>query len=202
MFNLLLDYINYIRKIDPAAKSNLEILLCYPGLHAIMLHRVANYVYNYSTMVGRCISQLNRFITGIEIHPAAKIGKNVFIDHGMGVVIGETTEVGDCCVLYQGVVLGGINSEPGKRHPTLGKNVVVGAGAILLGPIIVGDYAKVGAGSVLLNNVNVGETVVGVPAIPTTNKGTTILDHDGIINPIIAKITLLEQRIIQLEGNK
>ena len=202
MFNLLLDYINYIRKIDPAAKSNLEILLCYPGLHAILLHRLSNYVYNYSTIVGRCISQLNRFITGIEIHPAAKIGKNVFIDHGMGVVIGETSEVGDCCVLYQGVVLGGINSATGKRHPTLGKNVIVGAGAILLGPINVGDYAKVGAGSVLLDNVNVGETVVGVPAIPTVNKGIDKLDHDGIINPIIAKITLLEQRINQLEGNK
>lgn len=149
---------------DPAARSRWEILFLYPGFHALLAHRVNHVLWRAGLrFLARALSQVVRFFTGIEIHPAAKIGRRVVIDHGMGVVIGETAEVGDDCVLYQGVTLGGTGKEKGKRHPTLGRGVLVGAGAKVLGAITVGDYAKIGAGAVVLRNVPPHATVVGVP---------------------------------------
>ncbi len=151
-------------KRDPAARSRLEVIVCYPGVHALLLHRIARGLHDLG--IGfwpRLISHLGRFLTGIEIHPAAQIGSGVFIDHGMGVVIGETAIVGEGCTLYQGVTLGGTGKETGKRHPTLGRNVIVGAGAKVLGNIRIGDDARVGAGSVVLKDVPGDATVVGIP---------------------------------------
>ncbi len=149
---------------DPAAKNLLEVLTAYPGLHALWIHRVAHYFYGKSLFtLARIISHLNRFITGIEIHPGAAIGRRVFIDHGMGIVIGETAEVGDECLLYKGVVLGGTSTEKKKRHPTLHKGVVVGSNACILGAITVGEGAMIGSGSVVVRDVPEGATVVGVP---------------------------------------
>ncbi|WP_445300079.1 serine O-acetyltransferase [Microcoleus sp. D3_18_C4] len=149
---------------DPAARNWLEVLFCYPGLQALFLHRIANWLYSAGLpFVPRLISQLSRFLTGIEIHPGAKIGKGVFIDHGMGVVIGETAIVGDYAVIYQGATLGGTGKEIGKRHPTLGENVVVGAGAKVLGNIQIGNNVRIGAGSVVLRDVPSDCTVVGIP---------------------------------------
>ncbi len=148
---------------DPAARSWLEVLLCYPGLHAIWFHRAAHRLYAWRLyLLARLVSHLSRFLTGIEIHPGAKIGRAVAIDHGMGIVIGETAEIGEGCLLYQGCVLGGTSLSRGKRHPTLGKNVVVGASAILLGPIHIGDGAKIGAGALILQDVKPNATVVGI----------------------------------------
>ncbi len=148
---------------DPAARSWMEVLLCYPGLHAIWFHRIAHTLYTWKRyLLARMVSHLSRFLTGIEIHPGAKFGHGVAIDHGMGIVIGETAEIGDGCLLYQGCVLGGTSLSKGKRHPTLGKDIVVGASAILLGPIHIGDGAKIGAGALVLQDVPTGETVVGV----------------------------------------
>lgn len=154
MFRALGEYIATIKREDPAAKNALEILLCYPGLHAVLMHRVAHFLYTHRWYVlARLISHIARFLTGIEIHPGAQIGRRLFIDHGMGTVIGETAEIGDDVLLYQGVTLGGTGFECGKRHPTLGNNVVVGTGAAVLGAITLGDYVKVGAGSVVVHNV-------------------------------------------------
>ncbi len=150
---------------DPAAKSILEVLFCYPGLHALILHRIAhklNYWHLY--FIARCISNFSRFLTGIEIHPNARIGRRFFIDHGMGVVIGETTIIGDDVLLYQGVTLGGTGKEHGKRHPTLANNIVVGSGAKILGNIEIGSNSRIGAGSVVIDSVPENSTVVGVPA--------------------------------------
>jgi len=148
---------------DPAARSWLEVLLCYPGLHAIWIHRPSHFLYKRKLyLLARIISHIGRFLTGIEIHPGAKFGRGVAIDHGMGIVIGETAEVGDGCLLYQGCVLGGTSLSKGKRHPTLGKNVVVGASAILLGPIHIGEGAKIGAGALVLQDVPPNTTVVGI----------------------------------------
>src|SRR5258705_2975334 len=151
MFRTIREQIETIFREDPAAKSVLEIILCYPGFHAILLHRFAHMLYNANIpLVPRVISQMSRFFTGIEIHPGAKIGRRFFIDHGMGVVIGETAEIGDDVLIYQGVTLGGTGKEKGKRHPTIGNNVVVGGGAKVLGNITIGDYVKIGAGSVVV----------------------------------------------------
>ena len=154
-----------IRERDPAARSTLEILLCYPGLHAIWIHKVSRWFWQHNLrLLGRFTSHLGRFVTGIEIHPGAKLGSCVFIDHGMGVVIGETAEVGDGCTIYQGVTLGGTSLERGaKRHPTLGQGVVVGGGAKILGGFTVGDNARIGANSVVVKAVPAGATVVGIP---------------------------------------
>ena len=153
------------RAQDPAARSVLEILLLYPGVHAVWLYRLAHWLWRYNRLfLGRLVSHINRWLTDVEIHPGAKIGRRVFIDHGMGIVIGETTEVGDDVLIYSGVVLGGTSLEKVKRHPTIGNNVIVGAGAIVLGPITVGDNAKIGAGSVVVRPVPAGATVVGVAA--------------------------------------
>jgi len=187
----------------------LEVLTCYPGLHAIWIHRVAHLLWRARLrLLARFISHLGRFLTGIEIHPGAKIGRRVFIDHGAGVVIGETSEIGDDVVLYQGVVLGGTSMEKKKRHPTIGHNVVVGAGAILLGAVDIADGAKVGAGSVVVHSVPVGTTVVGIPARPveTRTKLDLDLDHGKLPDPIAEAIrTVLDEqqklrdRIAQLE---
>jgi serine O-acetyltransferase len=161
----LAEEIQAIRERDPAARSNLEVLLAYPGLHAIEIHRVAHWLYRRQLpLLGRLVSHLNRFLTGIEIHPGATIGRRVFIDHGMGVVIGETAVVGDDVTLYQGVTLGGTGKETGKRHPTLGNGVVVGVGAKILGAVTIGEQAKIGGGAVVTRDVPPHTTAVGVPA--------------------------------------
>ncbi|MFA7666003.1 MAG: serine O-acetyltransferase [Burkholderiaceae bacterium] len=165
MFERLREDIANIVEKDPAARSTLEVLLCYPGLHAVLLHRVAHYLWGAGLRVpARWVSHLARFLTGIEIHPGARIGRRVFIDHGMGVVIGETAEVGDGCTIYQGVTLGGTSLNGGKRHPTLEENVVVGAGAQVLGPFTIGAGAGIGSNSVVLKPVPAGATAVGIPA--------------------------------------
>lgn len=157
--------IRAIRERDPAARSTLEVILCYPGLHALIFHRIASWLWHHQLkLLGRCVSHLARFLTGIEIHPGATIGRRVFIDHGMGVVIGETAVVGDDCTLYQGVTLGGTGKQRGKRHPTLGNGVIVGVGAKILGAVTIGDGAKIGAGAVVLRDVPPHTTAVGVPA--------------------------------------
>jgi serine O-acetyltransferase len=153
---------------DPAAKSIWEVLLCYPGLHAIMNHRFAHFLYKHKLfLLARISSQISRFFTGIEIHPGALIGKRFFIDHGMGIVIGETTEIGDDVTMYQGATLGGTGKDKGKRHPTVGNNVTIGAGAKVLGPITIGDNSKIGAGAVVLKSLSANITAVGIPAQET-----------------------------------
>jgi serine O-acetyltransferase len=182
MFAALREHIQTIRREDPAARNGLEILLCYPGLHAVLAHRVSHWFYQRRWFVaGRLISQFARFLTGIEIHPGATIGRRLFVDHGMGVVIGETAELGDDILLYQGVTLGGTGLERGKRHPTLGNGVVVGAGAKVLGNIVLGDRVKVGAGSVVVHSVPAEATVVGIPArIVKSRSKVGPLDHDRV----------------------
>ena len=161
--DLYLDAKN-IREKDPAARNVLEVMILYQGFHILVYHRIANFLYRHKLyFLARLISQIGRFFTGIEIHPGAKIGKRLFIDHGMGIVIGETAEVGDNCTIYHQVTLGGTGKDVLKRHPTVGNNVIIGAGSKLLGPITIGDNVKVGAGAVVLKNVESNATVVGVP---------------------------------------
>ena len=165
MFHSIRDQIVSMKKRDPAARSFLEIILCYPGLHALFFHRVAHVLWNYKLyLIARFVSHISRFLTAIEIHPAAKIGKRFFIDHGVGVVIGETAEVGDDVFIYHQVTLGATTSKKIKRHPTIGDGVIIGAGAKLLGPINVGKEAKIGANSVVVNDVPPRATMVGIPA--------------------------------------
>ncbi len=160
---------------DPAARSKLEVLVCYSGLHAVLLHRVAHWLWERELrLMARFVSQMNRLVTGIEVHPAARIGAGFFVDHGMGVVIGETSDIGENVTLYQGVTLGGTGKETGKRHPTLGDNVVVGVGVSILGAIEVGDNSVVGAGSVVLRDVPRDTTVVGVPARVVRRQGKRV----------------------------
>lgn len=185
---------------DPAARSIVEVIFCYPGLHALLLHRVAHYLYRAGLVIlPRLISQLNRFLTGIEIHPGARVGEGFFIDHGMGVVIGETAEIGHNVTLYQGVTLGGTGKEKGKRHPTIGNNVVVGAGAKVLGPVQVGDNAKVGSGSVVLTNVPPGTTVVGIPGRAVNFNGQRVphlhLDHHKLPDPVLEMFQEMQRQI-------
>jgi serine O-acetyltransferase len=165
MFKRLADDIQAVAERDPAARSRLEVLLCYPGLHAIMFHRVAHRLWRRGWLVSaRFLSQIARWLTGIEIHPGAELGRRLLIDHGMGVVIGETAIVGDNVTLYQQVTLGGVSLHPGKRHPTVEDDVVIGAGAAVLGPITIGKAARVGSNAVVLKDVPAGATVVGIPA--------------------------------------
>jgi serine O-acetyltransferase len=165
MFSHIREDIRCVFDRDPAARTVLEVLTCYPGVHALVLHRFSHRLWRWKLRwLARLSSHIARFLTGIEIHPGATIGRRVFIDHGMGVVIGETAEIGDDCTLYHGVTLGGVSWNKGKRHPTLGKGVVVGAGAKILGPFVVGDGAKVGSNSVVVKAVPAGATVVGIPA--------------------------------------
>ena len=173
---------------DPAARSKVEVLLCYPGLHALWSHRIAHGFYNRRMyFLARLISHVCRFFTQIEIHPGARIGRHFFIDHGAGVVIGETTDIGDNVLIYQGVVLGGTSLEKKKRHPTIGNEVVIGAGAVLLGPIIVGDGAKIGAGSVVIHDVPPEKTVVGVPARVAGEHAHLLVDleHANLQDPVL-----------------
>lgn len=189
---------------DPAAKSFLEIVILYQGLHALVSYRLAHIFYNlHFFFLARFISQVARFFTGIEIHPGAKIGKRFFIDHGMGVVIGETTVIGDNVLLYQGVTLGGTGLEKGKRHPTIGNNVVIGTGAKVLGNITVGDNSYIGANAVVIKDVPPDSTVVGVPGRITKQDGKKIeisLDHIHVLDPIMQSIEELEKRIDKLEN--
>jgi serine O-acetyltransferase len=197
---------------DPAAVNWLEVLFCYPGFHALCLHRLAHWLYHRKiSLIPRLISHIGRFISGIEIHPAAQIGKGVFIDHGMGVVIGETAIVGDYTLIYQGVTLGGTGKESGKRHPTIGKNVVIGAGASVLGNIQIGDRVRVGAGSVVLHSVSSGCTVVGIPGHPISRKDVNLspLEHGKlpdveatIICSLVQRVEILEQQLQNLNQNQ
>lgn len=191
------------QKRDPAAKSFLEVLLLYQGLHALISHRIAHFFYgSHFFLLARLISQFSRHLTGIEIHPGAQIGKRFFIDHGMGVIIGETAVIGDDVLLYQGVTLGGTGLYKGKRHPTIGNNVVIGAGAKILGNITVGDNAYIGANAVVIKDVPNNSTVVGVPGRITKQEGKKIdvdLDHIHIIDPILQNLEELEKRIEKLE---
>ena len=194
-----------IRERDPAARGPLEILLCYPGFQAISLHRLSHRLWRSRLplkLPARLLSQLGRGLTGVEIHPGATIGRGVFIDHGMGVVIGETSEIGDRCLLYQGVTLGGTGKDHGKRHPTLAKNVVVGAGAKVLGAITVGANTRIGAGSVVVRNVEQNCTEVGVPGRVIHQSGVRInpLAHSALPDAEANVIRNLMERIDQLEN--
>lgn len=196
--------IESVKRRDPAARSTIEILLTYSGLHAILMYRAAHWFHTKKLFtVARCISQFARFLTGIEIHPGAKIGKGFFIDHGAGVVIGETTEIGDNCLVYQGVTLGGTGKEKGKRHPTLGNNVMVGSGARVLGPFKVGDNAKIAANAVVLEEVPANCTAVGVPARIVKRNGKKVtacdLDQVHIPDPVAQELCAHLMRIEKLE---
>ena len=198
--------IKQAQKRDPAAKGFLEILILYQGLHALVNYRIAHFFYNIKLFfLARMISQFARFMTGIEIHPGAKIGKRFFVDHGMGVVIGETAVIGDDVLLYQGVTLGGTGLEKGKRHPTIGNNVVIGAGAKILGNITIGDNSYIGANAVVIKDVPAYSTVVGVPGRITKQDGKKIdisLDHSHVLDPIMQSIEELEKKVENLEKEK
>lgn len=204
------DDINAIFEKDPAARSRIEVLFCYPGLHALLFHRIAHRLWSRQWFFSaRFLSHFSRFLTGVEIHPGAVIGRRVVIDHGMGVVIGETAEVGDDVLIYMGVVLGGTTLSRGKRHPTLGNGVVVGSGASILGPVIIGSYAKIGAGSVVVRDVPPGATVVGVPGRIAGLERYTAQDdiRDNampdptlrVISRLLERQNYLEDRIAGLE---
>lgn len=216
MFGALKKYISSIMKRDPAARSKLEIILCYPGLHAVLMHRVAHFFYRHGMfLIARLISHFSRFCTGIEIHPGAKIGEGLFIDHGGGVVIGETAEIGRHVTVYQGVTLGGTGKEKEKRHPTIGDNVVISTGAKVLGSFTVGNNSRIGAGSVVLKEVPPDSTVVGVPGkvvarnvqkVMLIDEDDVDLRHDLLPDPVAEMISgmqehidLLEKRIAALE---
>lgn len=192
---------------DPAVTSALEVILCYSGFHAIIMHRIAHKLYNMRLfLLARFISQVSRFFTLIEIHPGAKIGEGFFIDHGAGVVIGETTEIGDNVTIYQGVTLGGTGKDKGKRHPTIGSNVVISAGAKVLGSFTVGENVKIGAGSVVLKEVPPNCTVVGVPgrvvskeAVAAEGMSLIDLDHNKLPDPIAEVLINMQKRIEELE---
>ena len=198
------DDIDAICERDPAARGRTEVLLLYSGLHAILMHKIAHFLHKHNLKFSaRAISQFAKFLTGIEIHPGAKIGRGVFIDHGAGVVIGETAEVGDNCTIYQGVTLGGTGKETGKRHPTLGEGVMVGAGAKLLGGFKVGAGSKIAAGAVVLSEVPENSTAVGIPAHVVRRDGTRIkddLDQVHIPDPVENEIAVLSERIAKLEA--
>ncbi len=213
MFDHIKEDINAAFHNDPAARSKLEVALCYPGIHALWLHRISHSLWKSGwTLLARFISHCNRFLTGIEIHPAAVIGRGVFIDHGMGVVIGETAVVGDGCLIYKGVVLGGTTTEKTKRHPNLGKKVTVGSNACVLGNITIGDCARIGSGSVVTKDVPPHATVVGVPGRVIKQlkrkESDVMLDHGELPDPIAEAIRivlkenrLLKQRVQKLEEN-
>ncbi len=207
-FSTLKRDIEVVFERDPAARSVLEVVLCYPGFHAIVFHRIAHYFYCHRFfLIARLISHISRFLTGIEIHPGARIGTGFFIDHGSGVVIGETTEIGDNVTIYQGVTLGGTGKQKGKRHPTIGNNVVISAGAKVLGSFTVGDNSKIGAGSVVLKSVPPNSTVVGVPGRLVIRDGAKVedgrvevdLEHHLLPDPIADTLAALQEKIQELE---
>ncbi len=211
MFRRIGEDIRTVFVKDPAARNLLEVIFCYPGLHAIWSHRIAHFFWRLKIVfIGRFISHINRWVTGIEIHPGAKIGKRFFIDHGMGVVIGETSEIGDDVLMYQGVALGGTTLEKKKRHPTIGNNVIMGAGAIILGAINIGDGARIGAGSVIIHDIPPKATAVGVPGrigMGFSAKEIETLQHGKLPDPVadairfvVKKQERLEERIKELES--
>lgn len=203
----LTETVRAYRERDPAARSNLEVLLCYPGLHSLGFHAVARFFWQHKWyLAGRYVSNLGRFFTGIEIHPGAKIGRRLIIDHGLGVVIGETAEIGDDVYIYHQVTLGGTSSEHGKRHPTIGNNVIIGAGAKVLGAIEIGDGARIGANAVVVAPVPAGTTVVGIPARPVDRNeakprfeayGTPV---DPCLDPLLHEVDLLRSELTDLEN--
>jgi serine O-acetyltransferase len=185
LFSRLHEDIAVVLERDPAARSALEVLLCYPGLHAVLIHRMAHWCWLAGLkLLARFISHCGRFLTGIEIHPGAVLGRRVFFDHGMGIVIGGTAEIGDDCTLYQGVTLGGTSLQPGKRHPTLGRGVVVGSGAKILGSFRVGDGAKIGSNAVVVKEVPPDATVVGIPGRVVEGSAGSVGFHPYAVNPI------------------
>ena len=196
--------VNAVRERDPAARSNLEVLLLYSGVHALIAHRIAHGLYlREHYLSARAISQISRAITGIEIHPGATIGKGLMIDHGMGVVIGETAEIGDNCTIYQGVTLGGTGKDVGKRHPTLGNNVLVGAGAKVLGPFKIGDNVKIAANAVVLEEIPEQSTAVGIPAKVVRRQGVKVandLDQIHIPDPVAQELKRLEAKLSELQA--
>ena len=201
MFKRLIEDVNAVRERDPAAKSFWEVFFLYPGVKAIRMHRRANFYYRHNLMfLARLVSQRAVRKTGIEIHPGATIGRRLVIDHGTGVVIGETTESGDDVLIYQGVTLGGTGKDTGKRHPTIGNNVMISAGAKVLGPFKIGDNSRVAAGAIVLTEVPPNSTVVGVPARVVKQDGKRVaLDQIHIPDPVKQKMDLLEERILELE---
>ncbi len=207
MFKGLLGDARSIAQRDPAAKSTLEVFLLYPGFHALFYHRAAHWLFKRKLFFpARLISQFSRFMTGIEIHPGAAIGRGLFMDHGMGIVVGETAEVGDNCTIYHGVTLGGTGKDKGKRHPTIGNNVLIGAGAKLLGPITIGDNAMIGAGSVVLEDVLPDTTITGPKARPVKHAGRKLapsieLDQVHIADPVSQELCRLQVRIEHLEAS-
>ena len=206
MFQRIRSYAQVIRERDPAARSAWDVLFSYPGFHALVFHRIAHALWQRGwRWLARWLSNWGRFFTGIEIHPGAVIGRRVFIDHGMGVVIGETSIIGDDCTLYQGVTLGGTGKETGKRHPTLGDRVMVGAGAKLLGAFTVGDDAKIAAGAVVLRDVPANCTAVGIPARVVKREGVRVaddLDQIHVPDPVAEEIARIKERLDALEGDK
>ena len=209
-FQLLKEDVKTVFQKDPAARSWLEVVICYPGLHAIWSHRVAHYLWKHKLhFLARLLSHITRFFTGIEIHPGATIGRRFFIDHGMGIVIGETTEIGNDVLLHKGVVLGGTSLEKKKRHPTLGNNIIVGSNAIIMGAITIGDNARIGAASVVTHNVPANTTAVGIPArvsVGATKNDIDCLEHSKLPDPVadamkyvLAEQRKLEERISKLE---
>lgn len=209
-FMFLRETIRAYRERDPAAHSDLEVLLCYPGLHALLWHRLAHWLWGRRLhLLGRFTSHIGRFLTGIEIHPAARIGRRLVIDHGLGVVIGETAEIGDDVYMYHQVTLGGTALSQGKRHPTIGNNVIIGAGAKILGPFTVGDNARIGSNAVVLEAVPAGATMVGIPARPVERRvdraarrpsfdayGTPA---EGVLDPLLRDIESLRAELAELE---
>jgi len=194
-----------IQQKDPAAKSLVEVMLLYPGFHVLVFHRAANWLYRHKRFfLARMISQWGRGFTGIEIHPGATIGPNLFIDHGMGVVIGETAEIGTNCTIYHQVTLGGTGKDTGKRHPTLGDNVLIGAGAKILGPVYIGDNARIASGSVVLTDIEANSTAAGVPAIVVRKNGEKVrpsddLNQQDVPNVLGQELKLLRKRLEKLE---
>lgn len=209
MFKAIREDISSIKQKDPAARSSFEVIMCYPGLHALWLHRLAHFLWQHKAKFpARLLSTFSRFLTNIEIHPGAKIGRRFFIDHGAGVVIGETSEIGDDVLIYAGVILGGTSLEKKKRHPTIGNRVVIGSGAVILGAIVIEDDVKIGSGSVVVKSVPAGQTVVGIPGriVEDGHQKTLDLEHGRLPDPVAQAIRLimgehdlLKERIKRLE---
>ena len=195
--------INAVLERDPAARSSIEVLLCYPGIWSLIWHRPAHWLYKHNIkLIARIISQLARWFTGIEIHPGASIGRRCFIDHGMAIIIGETTEIGDDVTIYQGVTLGGTGKDTGKRHPTIGNRVMISSGAKVLGPFKVGDDVKIGAGAVVLKEIPPNCTVVGIPGtiVKRNGQSTQDLNQVDMPDPVATEIECLRRRIVTLEN--
>lgn len=200
MFKRIKEEINTVFQRDPAARSTLEIIFCYPGFHALIFYRFSHWLWEKKLyFLGRFVSHIGRFLTGIEIHPGAKIGKNFFIDHGMGVVIGETAEIGDNVTIYHGVTLGGVSLNKGKRHPTIGNNVIIGSGAKILGPFKVGDNSKIGSNSVVIKEVPENSTVVGIPGRIVSGDRKIDFDHGNLPDPVAKAIECIIERVVEIE---